>query len=78
MTRVQLGILAPVFFCVPLIGARIAADAAPHVASVRNSNLYAMLTHESAPVLTLFPAMALWHLASASKKRRPLASDLTP
>ncbi len=36
--------------------------------AARNSNFYVMLS-TVAPVLTIFPAMALWHLASASKKR---------
>ena len=40
----------------------------PHLMSVRNSNLYTMLL-TIYPVLTLFPAMALWHLATALKRR---------
>ena len=40
----------------------------PHFMPVRNSNLYTMLL-TIYPVLTLFPAMALWHLATASKRR---------
>ncbi len=67
VTRVHLGILAAVFFCVPLIALAV-LPMLPYVAAARNSNLSLMLT-TVAPVLTLFPAMALWHLASASKKR---------
>jgi hypothetical protein len=67
VTRVHLGILAAVFFCVPLIALAV-LPVLPYVAAARNSNLSLMLT-TVAPVLTLFPAMALWHLASASKKR---------
>jgi hypothetical protein len=67
-TRARLGILAPVFFCLPL-AALIALMLWPHFMPVRNSNFYAMLL-TIYPVLTLFPAMALWHLASASKGGR--------
>jgi hypothetical protein len=65
--RARLGILAPIFFCIPL-AALCAVMLMPHVMSVRNSNLYSMLL-TIYPVLTLFPALALWHLATASKKR---------
>ena len=66
--RARLGILAPVFFCLPL-AALIALMLWPHFMPVRNSNVYMMLL-TIYPVLTLFPAMALWHLATASSKRR--------
>src|SRR5215207_9915387 len=66
-TRARLGILAPIFFCLPL-AALVALMLWPHFMSVRNSNLYTMLL-TIYPVLTLFPAMALWHLATASKRR---------
>ena len=67
-TRARLGILAPVFFCLPL-AALIALMFWPQFMPVRNSNVYTMLL-TIYPVLTLFPAMALWHLATASSKRR--------
>ena len=66
--RARLGVLAPIFFCVPL-AALCAVMLVPHFMSVRNSNLYSMLL-TIYPVLTLFPAMALWHLATASKGGR--------
>ena len=66
-TRARLGVLAPIYFCVPL-AALCALMLLPHLMSVRNSNLYTMLL-TIYPVLTLFPAMALWHLATASKRR---------
>ena len=66
--RARLGLLAPVFFCLPL-AALIALMLWPHFMPVRNSNVYTMLL-TIYPVLTLFPAMALWHLATASSKRR--------
>jgi len=66
--RARLGILAPVFFCLPL-AALIALMLWPHFMPVRNSNVYMMLL-TIYPVLTLFPALALWHLATASSKRR--------
>lgn len=66
-TRARLGILAPIFFCIPL-AALCAVMLVPHFMSVRNSNLYTMLL-TIYPVLTLFPAMALWHLATALKRR---------
>jgi hypothetical protein len=62
-TRARLGILAPVFFCLPL-AALVTLMLWPHFMPVRNSNLYSMLLIIY-PVLTLFPAMALWHLAGA-------------
>ena len=65
--RARLGILAPVFFCLPL-AALITLMLWPHFMPVRNSNVYTMLL-TIYPVLTLFPAMALWHLATASKRR---------
>jgi len=67
-TRARLGILAPVFFCLPL-AALITLMLWPHFMPVRNSNVYMML-FTIYPVLTLFPALALWHLATASSKRR--------
>ena len=67
-TRARLGILAPVFFCLPL-AALVALMLWPHFMPVRNSNVYTMLL-TIYPVLTLFPALALWHLATASSKRR--------
>ena len=66
-TRARLGFLAPIFFCLPL-AALIVLMLLPHFMSVRNSNFYTMLL-TIYPVLTLFPAMALWHLATASKRR---------
>jgi hypothetical protein len=66
--RARLGILAPVFFCLPL-AALITVMLWPHFMPVRNSNVYMML-FTIYPVLTLFPAMALWHLANASKGGR--------
>jgi hypothetical protein len=66
--RARLGILAPIFFCLPL-AALVTLMLWPHFMPVRNSNLYSMLL-TIYPVLTLFPAMALWHLASASKGGR--------
>ena len=65
--RARLGMLAPIYFCVPL-AALCALMLVPHLMSVRNSNLYTMLL-TIYPVLTLFPAMALWHLATALKRR---------
>jgi hypothetical protein len=65
--RARLGFLAPVFFCVPLL-ALCAVMLVPYFMSVRNSNLYTMLL-TIYPALTLFPAMALWHLATAMKRR---------
>jgi hypothetical protein len=65
--RARLGVLAPIYFCVPL-AALIALMLLPHVMSVRNSNFYTMLL-TIYPVLTLFPATALWHLATALKRR---------
>jgi len=67
VVRVHLGILAAVFFCIS-IAILCVLPVLPYVASARHSNLYVMLS-TVAPVLTIFPAMALWHLASASKKR---------
>ena len=67
-TRARLGILAPVFFCLPL-AALVALMLWPHFMPVRNSNVYTMLL-TIYPVLTLLPALALWHLATASSKRR--------
>jgi hypothetical protein len=67
-TRARLGILAPIFFCLPL-AALVALMLWPHFMPVRNSNVFTMLL-TIYPVLTLFPAMALWHLASASKGGR--------
>jgi len=67
-TRARLGFLAPVFFCLPL-AALVTLMLWPHFMPVRNSNLYSMLL-TIYPVLTLFPAMALWHLATASKGGR--------
>ena len=66
--RARLGFLAPVFFCLPL-AALVALMLWPHFMPVRSSNLYSMLL-TIYPVLTLFPAMALWHLATASKGGR--------
>jgi hypothetical protein len=66
-SRARLGFLAPVFFCLPL-AALVALMLWPHVMSVRNSNFYTMLL-TIYPLLTLFPALALWHLATASKRR---------
>jgi hypothetical protein len=66
--RARLGILAPVFFCLPL-AALVGLMLWPHFMPVRNSNIYTMLL-TIYPLLTLFPAMALWHLATASSKRR--------
>jgi hypothetical protein len=65
--RARLGILAPVFFCVP-VAALIALMLWPYFVSVRNSNFYTMLL-TIYPLLTLFPAMALWHLATALKRK---------
>ena len=65
--RARLGMLAPIYFCVPL-AALCVLMLVPHLMSVRNSNLYTMLL-TIYPVLTLFPAMALWHLATALKRR---------
>jgi hypothetical protein len=61
--RARLGFLAPVFFCLPL-AALVTLMLWPHFMTVRNSNVYTMLL-TIYPVLTLFPAMALWHLATA-------------
>jgi hypothetical protein len=65
--RARLGILAPIYFCLP-IAALITVMLLPHLMSVRNSNLYTMLL-TIYPLLALFPAMALWHLATALKRR---------
>ena len=65
--RARLNLLAPTFFCLPL-AALVALLLWPHVMSVRNSNFYTMLL-TIYPLLTLFPAMALWHLATALKRR---------
>ena len=65
--RARLGILAPIYFCLPL-AALITVMLLPHLMSVRNSNLYTMLL-TIYPLLTLFPAMALWHLATALKRK---------
>src|SRR5262245_28641278 len=65
--RARLGILAPVFFCLPL-AALIVLMLWPHFMPVRNSNFYTMLL-TIYPLLTLFPALALWHLATALKRR---------
>ena len=66
--RVQSSILAAIFFCVSVTVLAM-LPVLPYVPSARNSNFYVMLS-TVAPVLTIFPAMALWHLASASKRRR--------
>jgi hypothetical protein len=65
--RARLGFLAPIFFCLPL-AALVVFMLWPHVMSVRNSNFYTMLL-TIYPLLTLFPALALWHLATALKRR---------
>ncbi len=65
--RTRLGILPAVFFCLPLMTVS-ALMLVPHVMSVRNSNFYSMLL-TIYPVLTLFPAFALWHLTTALKRR---------
>ena len=65
--RARLGVLAPIFFCIPL-ATLCALMLLPYFMPVRNSNLYTMLL-TIYPVLTLFPAMALWHLATALKRR---------
>jgi hypothetical protein len=65
--RARLGILAPIFFCLP-VAALIALMLWPHFVSVRNSNFYTMLL-TIYPLLTLFPALALWHLATALKRK---------
>ncbi len=67
VARVQSSILAAIFFCVS-IAVLAVLPVLPYVPSARNSNFYVMLS-TVAPVLTIFPAMALWHLASASKRR---------
>jgi hypothetical protein len=67
VARAHFSVLAAVFFCIPIAILSI-LPVLPHVASAQNSNLSVMLA-TVAPVLTIFPAMALWHLASASKKR---------
>jgi hypothetical protein len=67
VARVHLGILAAVFFCIS-IAILSMLPVLPYVAAARNSNFFVMLS-TVAPVLTIFPAMALWHLASASKRR---------
>src|SRR5262249_1361354 len=65
---VQSSILAPISFSVSIsVPARL--PVLPYLPSARNSNFYVMLS-TVAPVLTIFPAMALWHLASASSKKR--------
>jgi hypothetical protein len=66
-SRARLGLLAPIFFCLPL-AALVVFMLWPHVMSVRNSNFYTMLL-TIYPLLTLFPALALWHLATALKRR---------
>ena len=65
--RTRLGFLPAVFFCLPLMTVS-ALMLVPHVVSVRNSNFYSMLL-TIYPVLTLFPAFALWHLTTALKRR---------
>jgi hypothetical protein len=65
--RARLGLLAPIYFCLP-IAALITLMLLPHLMPVRNSNLYTMLL-TIYPLLTLFPAMALWHLATALKRK---------
>jgi hypothetical protein len=65
--RARLGFLAPIFFCLPVV-ALIVLMLWPHLMSVRNSNFYTMLL-TIYPLLTLFPALALWHLATALKRR---------
>ncbi len=65
--RTRLGFLAPVFFCLPLFMLSTLM-LVPHLVSVRNSNFYTMLL-TIYPVLMLFPAFALWHLATALKRR---------
>jgi hypothetical protein len=67
VARVQSSVLAAIFFCVS-IAVLAMLPVLPYVPSARNSNFYVMLS-TVAPVLTIFPAMALWHLASASKRR---------
>jgi hypothetical protein len=67
VARVQSGILAAIFFCVS-IAVLAMLPLLPYLPSARNSNFYVMLS-TVAPVLTIFPAMALWHLAFASKRR---------
>ena len=65
--RARIGFLAPVFFCLPLFMLSTLM-LVPHLVSVRNSNFYTMLL-TIYPVLMLFPALALWHLATALKRR---------
>ncbi len=65
--RARLGLLAPLVFCVSLL-ALVAVMVLPHFVSIRGSNLYTMLL-TIYPMLTLFPALALWHLATAMKRR---------
>jgi hypothetical protein len=65
--RARLGLLAPTFFCVSM-AALIAVMLLPHFMPIRGSNLYTMLL-TIYPVLTLFPALALWHLATAMKRK---------
>jgi len=67
VARAHVGILAAVFFCIPIAILSL-LPVLPYLASARNSNVYVMLS-TVAPILTIFPAMALWHLASASKRR---------
>jgi len=67
VARSQSSFLAAIFFCLSIAVLAI-LPVLPYVPSARNSNFYVMLS-TVAPVLTIFPAMALWHLASASKKR---------
>ena len=66
--RARLGVLAPIYFCIPLL-ALSSLVILPHVMTVRNSNVFTML-NVIAPILTLFPALALWHLATAGKRGR--------
>jgi hypothetical protein len=67
VARVQSSLLAAIFFCVSIAVLSLLPVLA-YVPSARSSNFYVMLS-TVAPVLTIFPAMALWHLASASKRR---------
>ena len=67
VARVQSSILAAFFFCLS-IAVLAMLPVLPYVPSAQSSNFYVMLS-TVAPVLTVFPAIALWHLASASKRR---------
>jgi hypothetical protein len=60
-------LIACVAFCLPLFMLSTLM-LVPHLMSVRNSNFYSMLL-TIYPVLMLFPAFALWHLATALKRR---------